>query len=60
MHIFYIPELETLSETKAKLAQRRKDVATQIKRNQKDLTNLEADKFVPKYAFSFTIYLVNR
>ncbi|XP_032672927.1 RNA-binding protein 48 [Odontomachus brunneus] len=48
LHVFYVPELETLSETKAKLTQRRKDVATRIKRNQTDLTNPEVDKFVPR------------
>ncbi|XP_011154770.1 uncharacterized protein LOC105192375 [Harpegnathos saltator] len=47
LHVFYVPELETLSETKAKLIQRRRDVATRIKRNQEDLTNPEVDKFVP-------------
>lgn len=49
MHVCYAPELETLKETKAKLIQRRKDVATQIKRIQQDLTNPEIDKFTPKY-----------
>ncbi|RLU22951.1 hypothetical protein DMN91_005229 [Ooceraea biroi] len=48
LHIFYTPELETLAETEAKLMQRRKDVAVQIKRNQQDLTNPEVDKFIPK------------
>jgi len=47
LHVFYVPELETLAETKAKLIQRRKDVAIHIKRNQQDLTN--PTKFVPKY-----------
>lgn len=50
LHVFYIPELETLAETRAKLIQRRKDVAIQIKRNQRDLTN--PGKFVPKYVLS--------
>lgn len=49
LHVFYIPELETLTETRAKLIQRRKEVARQIKRNQQDLTNPEVDTFVPKY-----------
>ncbi|KAL6257424.1 hypothetical protein P5V15_010996 [Pogonomyrmex californicus] len=48
LHVFYVPELETLAETKAKLLQRRKDVAKQIKRNQQDLTNPEIDKFIPR------------
>lgn len=48
LHVFYAPELETLTETKAKLIQRRKDVVIRIKRNQQDLTNPEVDKFVPK------------
>ncbi|XP_014479637.1 PREDICTED: RNA-binding protein 48 isoform X2 [Dinoponera quadriceps] len=47
LHVFYVPELETLPETKAKLAQRRKDVITRIKRNQADTSNPEVDKFVP-------------
>lgn len=46
LHVFYVPELETLAETKAKLIQRRKDVAIHIKRNQQDLTN--PTKFIPK------------
>lgn len=49
LHVFYAPELETLTETRTKLKQRRKDVATQIKRNQQDLTNPEVDKFIPRY-----------
>ncbi|XP_012223351.1 uncharacterized protein [Linepithema humile] len=48
LHVFYAPELETLAETRAKLTQRRKDVATRIKRNQQDLTNPVVDKFVPR------------
>lgn len=50
LHVCYAPELETLKETKAKLIQRRKDVATQIKRIQQELMNPEIDKFIPKYA----------
>ncbi|XP_029159203.1 uncharacterized protein LOC114931386 isoform X1 [Nylanderia fulva] len=46
LHVFYVPELETLAETRAKLIQRRKDVAIQIKRNQQDLAN--PGKFVAK------------
>lgn len=48
LHVFYVPELETVTETRAKLIQRRKEVARQIKRNQQDLTNPEVDTFVPK------------
>jgi len=50
LHVFYAPELETLVETRAKLIQRRKDVATRIRRNQQDLTNPLVDKFVSRYA----------
>lgn len=46
LHVFYVPELETVAETRAKLIQRRKEVAIQIKRNQQDLT--KPAKFVPK------------
>ncbi|KAL6432891.1 hypothetical protein ACFW04_006323 [Cataglyphis niger] len=46
LHVFYVPELETLAETKAKLIQRHKDIAIRIKKNQQDLTSLA--KFVPK------------
>lgn len=49
LHVCYAPELETLEETKAKLVQRRKDVATQIKRIQQESVNLETDKFIPRY-----------
>lgn len=48
LHVFYAPELETLTETRAKLTQRRKDIAIQIRKNQQDLTNPVTDKFVPK------------
>lgn len=56
LHVFYVPELETLAETKAKLIQRRKDVAIQIKRNLKqDLTN--PAKFIPKYVLSIILHV---
>ncbi|KYM94725.1 PREDICTED: uncharacterized protein LOC108781111 [Cyphomyrmex costatus] len=48
LHVCYAPELETLEETKAKLIQRRKDVATQIKRTQQELINPKVDKFIPR------------
>lgn len=49
LHVCYAPELETLEETKSKLTQRHKDVATQIKRIQQELMNPGVDKFVPRY-----------
>ncbi|KOC68473.1 RNA-binding protein 48 [Habropoda laboriosa] len=48
LHVFYVPELETVSETRAKLIQRRRDVAIRTKRNQQDMTNLDVCKFIPK------------
>ncbi|XP_071631339.1 uncharacterized protein [Temnothorax longispinosus] len=48
LHVCYVPELETLEETKAKLEQRRKDVATQIKRIQQESVNPKVDKFIPR------------
>jgi RNA-binding protein 48 len=48
LHVCYVPELETLEETKAKLIQRRKDVATQIKRIQQESANPKVDKFIPR------------
>ncbi|XP_011707095.1 PREDICTED: RNA-binding protein 48, partial [Wasmannia auropunctata] len=48
LHICYAPELETLEETKVKLIQRRKDVATQIKKIQQESVNLKVDKFIPR------------
>ncbi|XP_076761797.1 uncharacterized protein LOC143429860 isoform X2 [Xylocopa sonorina] len=48
LHVFYAPELETVSETRAKLLQRRRDVTIRIKRNQQDMKNLNTDKFIPK------------
>lgn len=56
LHVFYIPELETLAETKAKLIQRRKDVTIQIKKNQQDLTN--PTKFIPKYVLLIMCHFV--
>lgn len=46
--MFYVPELETISETRGKLIQRRKDVASKIKKHKEDPTNPEIDKFIPK------------
>lgn len=48
LHVFYAPELETVSETKAKLLQRRRDVIKRINRNQLDARNSDTDKFIPK------------
>ncbi|XP_017881001.1 RNA-binding protein 48 isoform X2 [Ceratina calcarata] len=47
LHVFYAPELETVSETKAKLLQRRRDVIIRIHRNQRDVKNHDTDKFIP-------------
>ncbi|XP_076294751.1 RNA-binding protein 48 [Lasioglossum baleicum] len=47
LHIFYVPEVETVAETKTKLAQRHREVGIRIKRNQKDALNPSTDKFVP-------------
>jgi len=49
LHVFYVPELESLAETKIKLVQRRKDVTLRIKKNQQDITNPKLDEFIPKY-----------
>nr|XP_033329263.1 RNA-binding protein 48-like isoform X1 [Megalopta genalis] len=48
LHVFYVPEVETVAETKAKLAQRSREVTIRIKRNQKDALNPNTDKFVPE------------
>ncbi|XP_076160286.1 uncharacterized protein LOC143143175 isoform X2 [Ptiloglossa arizonensis] len=48
LHVFYVPELESVAETKAKLVQRRRDVAIRIKKNQQDSVNPNIDKFIPK------------
>lgn len=49
MHVFYVPELESISDTKEKLLQRQKEVAIRIKKNQKDMLNPNVDQFLPKY-----------
>lgn len=49
LHVFYVPELESISETKEKLLQRQKDVNIRIKKNQQDLKNPNINKFTPKY-----------
>ncbi|XP_035737517.1 uncharacterized protein LOC118448409 isoform X1 [Vespa mandarinia] len=36
LHVFYAPELESISETRAKLMQRCKDVSVRLKRNKQD------------------------
>lgn len=48
LHVFYAPELESISETRAKLIQRHKDVNVRIKRHKEDPTNPEIDEFVPQ------------
>lgn len=49
LHVFYVPELESISETKEKLLQRQRDVNIRIKKNQQDLKNPNINKFIPKY-----------
>lgn len=44
LHVFYAPELESLSETRKKLNQRRRDVSTRIKIHEEDPTNPELDQ----------------
>lgn len=51
LHVFYVPELETLTETKTKLTQRRRDVLIRIKKNQQDTNDPNIDKFIPKEQF---------
>ncbi|XP_015601143.1 uncharacterized protein LOC107270552 isoform X2 [Cephus cinctus] len=48
LHVFYAPELESITETRAKLIQRRKDIASRIRRHQEDPINPQIDLFVPK------------
>ncbi|KZC07730.1 PREDICTED: RNA-binding protein 48 [Dufourea novaeangliae] len=48
LHIFYVPELESVAETEAKLTQRSKEVTIRIKKNQQDALNPSTDKFVLK------------
>lgn len=55
LHVFYVPELESVSETRAKLNQRRRDVAVRIKRNQQDILNPNTDKFILKYALYLNV-----
>lgn len=51
LHVFYVPELETLTETKAKLTQRRKDVLIRIRKNQQDTKIPNINKYIPKEQF---------
>lgn len=48
LHIFYAPELETLTQTRQKLLQRKRDVFVRIKRHKEDPTNPEIDPFQPE------------
>ncbi|XP_058808302.1 RNA-binding protein 48 [Phymastichus coffea] len=48
LHIFYAPELESLTETRHKLFHRRRDIAIRIKRHKEDPTNPEIDPFQPE------------
>lgn len=52
LHVFYAPELESVSETRAKLLQRRREVAIRIRKNQQDVSNPNTDKFVPKEQYN--------
>ncbi|KAK1130927.1 hypothetical protein K0M31_017232 [Melipona bicolor] len=52
LHVFYVPELESISDTKEKLLQRQKEVAVRIKKNQKDMLNPNVDKFLPKEQYN--------
>ncbi|XP_006612941.1 uncharacterized protein LOC122718524 isoform X1 [Apis laboriosa] len=52
LHVFYVPELESISETKEKLLQRQKDVNIRIKKNQQDLKNPNINKFIPKEQYN--------
>ncbi|CAD1474814.1 unnamed protein product [Heterotrigona itama] len=52
LHVFYVPELESISDTKEKLLQRQKEVAMRIKKNQKDMLNPNVDKFLPKEQYN--------
>ncbi|OAD52901.1 RNA-binding protein 48 [Eufriesea mexicana] len=52
LHVFYAPELETISETRAKLLQRQRDVAIRIRKNQQDVMNPNIDKFIPKEQYN--------
>lgn len=38
LHVFYAPELESVSETKTKLAQRRRDIATRIRKQEEGVS----------------------
>lgn len=53
LHVCYAPELETLEETRAKLIQRGKDVAMQIRRIQQESVNPEVDKFIPRFVSKY-------
>ncbi|KAK9294773.1 hypothetical protein QLX08_010714 [Tetragonisca angustula] len=52
LHVFYVPELESISDTKEKLLQRQKEVAIRIKKNQKDMLNPNVDQFLPKEQYN--------
>lgn len=44
LHVFYMPELESVSETRAKLIQRSKDVSVRIKRNKQEFLNSQSSR----------------
>lgn len=48
LHVFYAPELESISETRTKLTQRRREIGIRLKKNLEDQKNKSLDTFVPK------------
>ncbi|XP_020706752.2 RNA-binding protein 48 isoform X2 [Athalia rosae] len=52
LHVFYAPELETVSETRAKLIQRRREITTRIIRNQQDSSDPAKNSFIPKAQYN--------
>ncbi|KAK2584534.1 hypothetical protein KPH14_006903 [Odynerus spinipes] len=46
LHVFYVPELESVSETRAKLMQRCKDVTVRIKRNKQEFLNSQSNRLI--------------
>lgn len=48
LHVFYAPELESIVETKAKLAQRRREISFRVKKNLQDFKCSSLDKSLLK------------
>lgn len=44
LHVFYVPELESIGETRIKLMQRCKDVSVRIKRNKQEFLNSQSNR----------------